>query len=113
MAAVAVPQAYLFRGVSYAFLTKLGQDCRKPILSGMEMHESYAGPGEFPAKSPSGLVENAIRCYRLARRLTNPVFSQQLAELGQDYAAQAIAQGADPASLPAPEEWHRVIDRVD
>jgi hypothetical protein len=77
----------------------------------MGMHEPYTAPDETPANSASdldSLVENAIRCYRLARRLANPVFSQQLVELGQEYAAQAIAHGADPASLPASDEWRRV-----
>ena len=75
------------------------------------MHEPCAARNETPAKSTcelDHLVANATRCYRLARRLGNPVFAQQLAELGQEYAAQAISQGADPASLPAPEEWRRV-----
>lgn len=77
------------------------------------MHERCPETGYPSAKSVSeldGLIENATRCYRLARRLANPVFTRQLVELGQDYAAQAIARGADPASLPAPEEWRRVRD---
>ena len=77
------------------------------------MHEPCGAPDETPAKSAcdlDDLVANATRCYRLARRLANPIFTQQLAELGQEYAAQAIAQGADPARLPVPEEWRRVTD---
>ena len=56
------------------------------------------------------LVENAARCYRLARGLTDPDFTRQLAELGKEYAAQAIERGADPSSLPASDEWRRITD---
>jgi hypothetical protein len=77
------------------------------------MHEPHSAPEHVSAKSVGeldGLVQNATRCYRLARRLANPVFTRQLVELGQDYASRAIAKGADPANLPAPDEWRRVRD---
>jgi hypothetical protein len=51
------------------------------------------------------LVENALRCYRLALAMSNTEFSRRLGSLGQEYAAAAIAWGADPANLPSTEEW--------
>jgi hypothetical protein len=61
-----------------------------------------------PVNYLSYLVENAERCYRLARGLVDPDFTRHLAELGQEYAAQAIERGADPATLPADDEWRRL-----
>jgi hypothetical protein len=58
----------------------------------------------------SYLVENAVRCYRLARGLTDADFMRQLAELGQEYAAEALERGADPKSLPQPDEWRRISE---
>jgi hypothetical protein len=96
-------------GVSITpFLTYAGKTAAS-IVPGVEMHEPCAAP-TVSASDVNYLVENAARCYRLARRLANPLFTRQLAELGQEYAAQAIAQGADPANLPASEEWRRVTD---
>jgi hypothetical protein len=40
--------------------------------------------------------------------MVDPDFTRHLAELGQEYAAQAIERGADPTSLPGPDEWHRL-----
>ena len=53
---------------------------------------------------------SAVRCYRLARGLRDPDFTRNLAELGREYAAQAIERGADPTTLPAPDEWRRLSD---
>ena len=63
-----------------------------------------------PADYVTYLVENAARCYRLARGLADPDFTWQLAELGKEYTAQAIERGADPSKLPAPDEWRRITD---
>jgi hypothetical protein len=61
-----------------------------------------------PVNDLNYLVENAERCYRLARGLIDPDFTRHLAELGQEYAAQAIERGADPATLPGADEWRRL-----
>lgn len=61
-----------------------------------------------PADYLGYLVENAERCYRLARGMVDPDFTRNLAELGQEYAAQAIERGADPATLPGADEWARL-----
>src|SRR4051794_21196883 len=59
------------------------------------------------------LVENAARCFRLARSLLDPDFTRQLIELGNEYAAQAIERGADPATLPDPEGSDRHINTAE
>lgn len=56
----------------------------------------------------SYLVENAVRCYWLARGLSDAEFMRQLAELGQEYASEALERGADPSRLPRPDEWRRI-----
>jgi hypothetical protein len=72
-------------------------------------------PSPAPGAAGPQFIENvgdlklrAIRCYRLAGGLANSDASRQLVALGQDYAAKAIELGADPASLPRPEEWRAV-----
>ena len=75
------------------------------------MSELYlaAESSSFQAADYLGyLVENAVRCYRLAGGLSDPDYTRQLAELGQEYAAQALQRGADPTSLPQPAEWQRI-----
>ena len=75
------------------------------------MQESFAVPESLslqPVNYLGYLIENAARCYRLARGLGDPDFTRHLAELGQEYAAQAIERGADPATLPGPDEWRRL-----
>ena len=56
------------------------------------------------------LVKNTERCYRLAWGVADRDCARQLAEMGQQYAAQAIERGADPTSLPGPEEWRRIAN---
>jgi hypothetical protein len=73
------------------------EPCAVPVSSSLQ-----------PVNYLSYLVENAERCYRLARGMVDPDFTRHLAELGQEYAAQAIERGADPTSLPGPDEWHRL-----
>ena len=74
------------------------------------MQEPFTLPGSpvhQSAADQDDLVEKATRCYRLACGMSNSEFTRQLVALGKQYAAQAIAGGADPSRLPAPEDWPR------
>jgi hypothetical protein len=51
------------------------------------------------------LIENALRCYRLAAQCTDPLLARQLREIGAEYSRQAVALGADPETLPGPEPY--------
>jgi hypothetical protein len=80
------------------------------------MQELCNGPESTalrPVNHLDYLVENAARCFRLARSLLDPDFTQQLIELGNEYAAQAIERGADPATLPDPDGCDRLINTAE
>jgi hypothetical protein len=51
----------------------------------------------------SDLIDNALRCYRLAAACTDRQIMQRLREIGAEYRRQALARGADPTFLPWPE----------
>src|SRR5437764_9316538 len=76
-----------------------GRNCRGFCPLGVAMHGRCAVSASERVSLQSVnylgyLVENAERCYRLARGLADPDFTRHLAELGQEYAAQAIERGA-------------------
>jgi hypothetical protein len=77
------------------------------------VQEPSVGPEIFPLQVVSrlnDLVENVTRCYELALKVGDRDFTRHVAALGQEYAAQAIELGADPTSLPSPDEWRRLAD---
>ena len=59
------------------------------------------------------LVENAARCQVIACAPDDNEFARSVVALGQEYAAQAIARGADPTRLPGPEQWRWITDNLD
>ena len=59
------------------------------------------------------LVENAARCQVIACASDDNEFARSIVALGQEYAAQAIAHGADPTTLPGPEQWRWITDNLD
>jgi hypothetical protein len=51
------------------------------------------------AEAAAFYVEQALKCFRLARRYKSSDVARKLRELGDQFAAKALERGAAPSSL--------------
>jgi len=81
------------------------------------MHEPLIVENSLPPQSTEEhlayLVEHATRCHVIARGSDDSEFARSIVALGQEYATQALLRGADPTSVPRPEQWRWVLDNLD
>jgi hypothetical protein len=66
-----------------------------------------------PVRYREYLVENAARCCVIARASEDNDLTRSIVALGREYAAQALARGADPARLPGWDQWRWITDHLD
>jgi hypothetical protein len=59
------------------------------------------------------LIQHAVRCQMIARGSDDSDFTRSIVALGQEYTNQALLRGADPRSVPDPEQWRSIIDQMD